>query len=147
MAVVRHEAVIDGSRDLIFDYVNGYQNVPEYMFGVKKFEPLTEVTSGLGSRFAVSIDAGPKTLKSVVECTEWVAGELIALVAVEGFKADTTWRFADVDGGTAVNVEFAYQLPGGLAGKALGAIIGPFANQAVRHTDSKIAAHVAAQRG
>ena len=143
MGVVRHESVIDGPRERIFDYINAYQNVPEYMFGVKEFTPVGDKTSGLGSVFEVSIDVGPKTLKSTVECVEWVENELIVLKAIEGFKADTTWRFADADGGTRVNVEFGYTLPGGLAGRALGAVIGPFANQAVRYTDGKIVEHLA----
>ncbi|MET9200231.1 SRPBCC family protein [Gordonia sp. NPDC003585] len=143
MGVVRHEALIDGPRDQIFTYVNGYENVPEYMFGVQRFEPTSDITSGLGSVFDVTIDVGPKKLKSTVECTEWVENELIVLEAIEGFKADTTWKFADKDGGTQVLVEFGYTLPGGLAGRALGAIIGPFASQGVRYTDSKIKAHLA----
>ncbi|ANY22607.1 MULTISPECIES: SRPBCC family protein [Gordonia] len=146
MGVVRHQARIDGPRERVFEYVDGYQNVSEYMFGVTRFEPTTEQTSGLGATFAVTIDVGPKALKSIVKCTEYVENELIALEAIEGFGANTRWRFADADGGsgTDLDVEFSYTLPGGMAGKLLGKIIGPFAAQAVRHTEVTIGKKVGA---
>ncbi len=65
VGVVRHRAKIDRPRERVFDYIDGYQNVPEYLLGVTRFEPTTEKTSGLGAKFAVSMDVGPKTLKSV----------------------------------------------------------------------------------
>ncbi|MBD0862344.1 SRPBCC family protein [Gordonia sp. zg691] len=146
MGVVRHQAIIDGPREQVFDYVEGYQNVPEYMFGVTRFEPTTDQTSGIGAVFAMAIDVGPKTLKSVVKCTEYVENELISLQAIEGFGANTTWRFADADGGsgTDLQVEVNYVLPGGVAGKLLGKIVGPFASQAVRHTEVTIGKKVGA---
>lgn len=142
MGEVRHEGLIEGPRSAVFDYVNSYQNVPEYMFGVKKFAPRTEQTEGVGATFDAAIDIGPKTLKSTVKCVEWVENEVIRLEAVEGFGANTTWRFADEGDGTKLDVHFDYKLPGGLAGKALGALVGPFANQAIKHTENKIAVHV-----
>ncbi|AFR47866.1 SRPBCC family protein [Gordonia sp. KTR9] len=146
MGVVRHQARIDGPREKVFSYVDGYQNVSEYLFGVTRFEPTTDQTSGLGATFAVSIDVGPKTLKSVVECTEYVENELITLEAIDGFAANTTWRFADADGGSAtdMDVEVTYTLPGGMAGKLLGKVVGPFAAQAVRQTEATIGKKVRA---
>ncbi|QTI68411.1 SRPBCC family protein [Gordonia sp. L191] len=139
MSVVRHSSTIEVARDRVFAYINDYENVPEYMFGIHKFTPRTDQTSGKGSVFDVAIKAGPKTLKSTIETIEWVENELIVLKAIEGFQANTTWRFADLaDGGTTVDAEFEYILPGGLAGKALGAIMDPFAAQAIKHTDAKL---------
>lgn len=135
MPDIHHKSVVEAPREQVFAYVNGYENVPNYMFGITKFDPITELTSGKGATFAVSMAVGPKTLKSTVKTTDWVENELIELKAVEGFAANTTWRFADVEGGTEVDVEFDYTLPGGLAGRALGAIIGPFMAQAIRQTE------------
>ncbi|MDH3008545.1 SRPBCC family protein [Gordonia alkanivorans] len=145
MGVVRHQAVVGAPRGKVFEYVGGYQNVPEYLMGVTRFEPRTEQTQGLGSVFELSIDVGPKKLKSVVECTRYVVDELIELKAIEGFQADTTWRFLDADTGTELQVEFSYTLPGGIAGRVLGGIVGPFAAQAIKHTESTIVKNVAAR--
>ncbi|ALG85408.1 SRPBCC family protein [Gordonia phthalatica] len=140
MGEVRHEAVINSPREKVFAYVDDYRNVPEYMFGVGRFTPTTDVDHGLGSIFETAIKIGPKELTSTVECTEWVEGEVIKLESVKGFGADTEWRFADGDepGTTVLSVLFGYTLPGGLAGKVLGGLIGPFAEQGVKHTESKI---------
>lgn len=139
MSVVRHSSTIEVPRERVFTYINDYQNVPEYMFGVHSFAPRTDVTSGKGSVFDVELKAGPKSLESTVETTDWIENELIELKAIEGFVANTTWRFADAgDGSTRVDAEFEYVLSGGLAGRVLGAIMDPFAAQAVKHTEAKL---------
>ncbi|GAA1481380.1 hypothetical protein GCM10009624_18200 [Gordonia sinesedis] len=142
MGSVSHRAVIDAPRDRVFDYVNDYRNVPEYMDGIRTFTPTTDVDEGLGAIFDAELNLGPKTLKSTVEVTEWVRDEVIVLDSIAGFRADTRWRFTDADGGTEMHVEFSYTLPGGLAGKALAALIEPFANQAVKRTEANLIAGV-----
>ncbi|MGB3696642.1 MAG: SRPBCC family protein [Gordonia sp. (in: high G+C Gram-positive bacteria)] len=140
MGEVTHEAVVNGPRDQVFAYVNDYANVPEYFFGVSRFTPTTDRTEGLGAVFETALKVGPKELKSTVECTGWVENELIQLESISGFGADSTWTFADGEqaGTTVLTVRFGYTLPGGLAGKVLGGLIGPFAEQAVRHTESRV---------
>lgn len=147
MGVVRHQAIIDAPRNRVFEYVNDYRNVPDYMDGITSFEPTTDVTEGLGAVFEAELNLGPKVLESTVEVTEWVRDEIIALDSVAGFRADTHWRFADADGGTEMQVEFTYSLPGGLAGRALGALLGPFAAQAIKRTEANLIAGVVDARG
>ncbi len=86
MSVVRHSSTIEVARDRVFTYINDYENVPEYMFGIHQFTPRTDLTSGKGSVFDVAIKAGPKTLKSTVETVEWVENELIVLRAIEASR-------------------------------------------------------------
>ena len=145
MSVVRHRSQVSAPRDRAFAYVNDHRSVPEWMFGVKRFDPVTDVTYGLGAAFAVVMNIGPKSLSSTIEVTEFVENELVRLESVEGFTAATLWRFADTDDGTDVDVEFTYSLPGGLAGRALGAIIEPAVGQVVRHTDSALRSQLEAQ--
>ncbi|MFM9376659.1 SRPBCC family protein [Gordonia sp. VNK21] len=144
MSEVRHTATMKGSREAAFAYVNDYRNVPEYMFGVSSFTPTTERTSGLGSTFVTKIKVGPKTLESTVECTEYAENELLKMESVKGFGATSIWRFADGDepGTVAVDVEFDYVLPGGVAGRVLGGLMGPFVAQAIKHTDAVIRSRV-----
>lgn len=143
MGVVRHSSTVARSRDEVFAYIDDYVNVTDYMFGVSKFDPRTEITQGVGSVFEVELKAGPKTLTSTVETKGWIQDEYIALEAIEGFVANTTWRFSDADGGgTRLDAEFEYILPGGLAGRALGAIMEPFAAQAIRQTEHNLRKHL-----
>ncbi|AVM01238.1 polyketide cyclase [Gordonia iterans] len=141
MGEVNHEAVIKAPREKVFAYIDDYRNVPEYMFGVSRFTPTTEVDHGLGSVFQTVIKIGPKELKSTVKCVEWVENEKIRLESVSGMGANTTWSFADGDDGTTVlHAEFDFTLPGGLTGKVLGGLIGPFVEQGVKYTDGKVRA-------
>ncbi|MDY6811406.1 SRPBCC family protein [Gordonia sp. HNM0687] len=142
MGTVRHSSSLEVPRHRVFAYINDHQNVPNFFFGVSSFVPVTAATEGLGSQFAVTMKVGPKTLRSTVETVDWVENELIRLESVEGFSAHTTWNFIDVGVGTQVDVEFVYTLPGGLAGRALGTVVEPFAGQAVRQTDKNLVEQV-----
>ncbi len=142
MGTISQRSTVDVPRDRVFAYVNDYQNVPKFMFGVTRFAPVTDLTVGLGSTFEVSLNTGPKTLKSTVETVEWVENEFIRLEAIKGFSANTTWRFADAGDGTEVAVEFEYTLPGGIAGRALGAVVEPFLGQAIRQTEANLSKQV-----
>ncbi|MFW0795737.1 SRPBCC family protein [Gordonia sp. CPCC 205515] len=144
MTSIHRTSVVAAPRDAAFAYVNEHGNVPKFFFGISKFEPVTEKTEGLGSRFAVEMTIGPKAIKATVETTKWVANELIEITAIDGFRADTTWTFSDVDGGTEIDVTFDYHLPGGLAGRALGLVIEPVVGQAVRHTESSLTEQIVA---
>ena len=142
MAVIRHTARVARDRALAFDYVNAHETVPDWMFGITRFDPVTEQTVGLGATFAATMKIGPKSLNSTLRVTEYVESEVVRLDSVDGLDVSTTWRFSDVDGGTEADVEFAYSLPGGFAGRALAAIIEPVVGQAIRHTESKLTAQV-----
>lgn len=138
MGTVRHSSEVSASRQRAFAYVNDHERVPEWMFGVKKFEPVSDVTYGLGSKFDVIMNLGPKAISATVEVTEFVEDEIIRLQTIKGISAATVWRFEDTAKGTAVSVEATYQLPGGIAGRALGAVIEPAVGQVIRHTDSAL---------
>lgn len=145
MSQIRHHAEMKGSRPAAFTFVNDYRNVPTYMFGVSEFRPITEQTSGVGSQFVTALKVGPKTLESTVECTEWVEDEFIKMESINGFGVGTEWRFADGDepGTVAADVQFDYTLPGGLAGRALGTLLGQFMTPAIKHTESVLRQHLA----
>lgn len=143
MPVVSHYAEIEGSREKAFAYVNDYRLVPEWMFGVTRFEPITEHVVGLGSQFEADIKVGPKTLHSTVEVVEWVENELIVLDAIKGFTAGTTWRFLETTPESfRVDVHFSYELPGGIAGRALGTLVEPVVGTAIRHVESRLTNYV-----
>jgi uncharacterized membrane protein len=131
--------VIQAPRERVFAYIDDYQNVPDYMFGLSRFAPTGDVDHGLDSEFETVIKVGPKELKSTVKCVEWVENEKIRLESVSGMGANTSWTFADGEeaGTTVLTAEFDFKLPGGITGKVLGGLMGPFVDQAVKYTESK----------
>lgn len=139
MPVIEHSAVADVPRADAFAYVDEYRTVPKWMFGIRSFEPVGDVVHGLGATYAAEMQIGPKVLRSTVRVTSWTENESLTLSSVEGFSTTSTWSFADTeDGGTRLDVEFAYRFPGGLAGRALGAVVEPVVGQAIRHTESSL---------
>ncbi|WP_026918250.1 SRPBCC family protein [Gordonia shandongensis] len=144
MPSVRHQARSSRPRAEVFAYVDDHTNVPDWMFGITSFvarDP--SQTSGLGATYDAVMKIGPKSLSSTVQVTEWVENERIVLTSIAGFDVSTGWRFADGDDGqTVLDVNFDYTLPGGLAGRALAAIIEPVVGQAVRQTESALRANV-----
>ncbi len=142
MAEVRHETIIDAPRAEVFAYVNDYRKVPEYFLGLTSFTPTTDQVEDVGATFAAAVKVGPKRIESTMRCTDWTRDELIRLESSSGFGASTKWMMSDGPSPdtTRLAVDFEYALPGGLAGRVLGPLLAPFAEQAVKHTESKIRA-------
>lgn len=126
-----------------FAYVDDYRNVPDWMFGVTRFEPVGAQRQGLGATFDATMQLGPKALSSRVRITEWEADRLIRLESVDGISNSSTWRFAPTpDGNTELSVDFDYSLPGGLLGRALAKIVEPIVGTAIAHTESTLRSRV-----
>jgi uncharacterized membrane protein len=136
MVHIHRSSTAHAPLEVAFAYVDDYRTVPEWLFGVQKFEPVGDLDRGLGAVFDGSMKLGPTTLHSTIEVTRWKADELIAFESIKGFVNRSTWHFASAGPeATELTVDFEYELPGGLAGKALGRAIEPFVAIAVRHTE------------
>lgn len=143
MPTVIVEATCSAPRTQVFEYVADYRNTHEWLYGIKEFEPLSEVTRGVGARFDAIAHVGV-SIKTTVECDEFVEGEVFSTRSIKGFQLDTGWRFTDLDSGeTLVVGEFTYEISGGLAGRAAARLIEPAIKVAASHTAKSLAAHAA----
>ncbi|WP_337455811.1 SRPBCC family protein [Prescottella sp. D32] len=139
MIHVRHKAVAVVPVDLAFAHIDDYRNVPDWMFGISRFVPIGDLDQGLGATYDATMQLGPKALKSTVEVTEWERDRLITLSSVSGFGNRSSWMFTPVgDDRTELSVDFGYELPGGLAGKALGRLVEPFVTTAIKQTETNL---------
>ncbi|MHA4848259.1 SRPBCC family protein [Rhodococcus sp. MSC1_016] len=149
MIEIHHTAVAQAPLAACFAYLDDYTHVPSWLFGITQFDPVGEPVRGLGAVYNAAMRVGPKTLGSVVEITAWEENALIQLDSIDGLTTHSQWRFEAVsEEATRLTVDFHYELPGGLAGKALARIVEPFVAQAIRHTDATLRRQVeqAAQR-
>ncbi|WP_415971573.1 SRPBCC family protein [Rhodococcus sp. 077-4] len=145
MREINRSAVASTSREAAFAYMDDFENVPQWMFGITRFEPTGDILSGLGATYGATMQIGPKALTSVVHVTEWVRNERLTLESVEGLSNSSTWSFSDTaDGNTRLDVVFRYTLPGGIAGRVLGAVVEPVVSQAIRYTESTLRARLEA---
>ncbi|WP_420750183.1 SRPBCC family protein [Rhodococcus sp. O3] len=138
MIHVQHSAVAAVPLDIAFAYVDDHRTVPEWMFGVSRFEPVGAQVSGLGAVFDAAMQIGPKSLDTRLEIVEWERDRIIVLESVAGFRTSSSWTFTDLGGSSRLDVDFGYELPGGLAGRALGMLIEPVVGTAVRQTEQAL---------
>ena len=137
----------------VFAYVDDYRNTTKYMKDLSKWQPTGKVTHGKGAQFAVGMRAGPSTLNSVVDITEWTADRIIAWVSREGFKQSGKWAFKAKGDATAVTFDMEYEFGGGIAGRMLGRAAEPFVRSNLeksvatlkQHTESLVAKRPAAK--
>ena len=137
MGHLAHQAVTDAPLERVFDYMADSSNVPEWFYGVQRFEPLTDLKRGLGSRYAISVNVG-RTLTAKFECTEFIENELIAVQTFDGLHASSRWTFEPDGAGTSIRGEFDYTLPGGPAGVALSTLIKPVVGIAIKQTTANL---------
>lgn len=136
MVDIHHEGTCEAPLDVAFAYLNDYHTATKWMFGLAKFEPVGEQDEGLGAEFDGTFQVKPVKLNSTVRVTEWEQNKVIAFESIKGFKNLSTWRFsAPSSTQTTITVLFSYELPGGLAGRALGRALEPIVGLSVRRSD------------
>lgn len=139
MIHVRHSAVAAVPVDVAFAYMDNYRNVVNWMYGVSEFYPDGGFDQGLGATFDAAIQIGPSTVRSKLEITEWEKDRVITLSSLGDVANSSTWEFTPIDDTkTELAVDFAYKLPDGLTGKALGLVVGPFIENAVRNSEETL---------
>jgi uncharacterized membrane protein len=121
-----------------FDYVADYRSIPDWMFGVRRFVPVTQQDRGLGSEYDVELSLG-MPLKLRIRTVEFEEGRAIGMDSVKGFKARSRWYFEPVGPDqTKVTATVSYDLPFGPAGKLMAKVIEPFVRQAVTHISTHL---------
>ena len=142
---IRVESTFQAPLEVAFAYTADYRNVPEWLYGISKFEPVGEKDYGLGSVFDGSMHLGA-TLHSRIEVNEFEENRLIGFDSIKGFKNSSRWTFSALDANrSTVVADVSYELPGGIAGKALGKVIEPFVKIAVKHSSAALQKAVEAQ--
>ncbi len=133
--------VCEAPVETAFAYVADYRNVPNWLFGIKQFTPVGDRDYGLGSVFDGEMHVGA-TLTSRIEVNEFEEGRLIGFDSVEGFDVSSRWTFRDAGGHAEITADVEYDVPGGLAGKALGRLIAPFVQIAVNKSAEHLAQRI-----
>jgi uncharacterized membrane protein len=128
--------------DVAFAYVADYRTIPDWMFGVRTFEPVGDKDYGLGSVFDVHLHMGVP-IRTRIETVEFEENRAIGMDSVKGFKARSRWYFAaDGDDRTTITAKVAYDLPFGPAGRAMGKLMAPAVKQAVGHISHHLRANL-----
>jgi uncharacterized membrane protein len=146
MVDIHHEGSCEAPVEVAFAYVDDYRNATDWMFGLSAFEPVGDQVQGLDATFDGTFQVKPVKLHSTIKVTEWKENELIAFESIKGFHNWSTWRFIpESPTRTKIAVKFSYELPGGLAGKALGRVLEPIVMLSLRHSDENLRREIEAR--
>ena len=143
MVEIRHEGRCAAPVEVAFAYVDDIRNAPRWLWGLASLEPVGAQQRGLGAVFEGLYQVKPVKLRTTIEVTEWAENEVIAFESIKGFSTRSTWRFHD-DGParSTISVRLVYDLPGGLAGKALGRALEPIVATSVRRSDAELRSQI-----
>ena len=128
--------------EVAFAYVADHANIPRWVHGVERFDAVGDRVVGVGAVFDVTAHYGLR-LHTRIRAVEWVEDRLIAMESVTGIAVTTRFGFEPSRaGGTTVTAEVDYVLPGGLAGRAMAAVMTPVVRQAVDHAQHRLVLEV-----
>jgi uncharacterized membrane protein len=146
MVDIHHEGSCAAPVDVAFAYLDDYRNATKWMFGLARFEPEGGKDQGLGAQFEGTFQVRPVKLHSTIKITDWKQDKVIAFESTKGFRNWSTWEFsADGPTRTKIKVKFSYELPGGIAGRALGKALEPIVAISVRHSDEALRREIEAR--
>lgn len=146
MARIQNHSVVAVPAEFAFGYTADFRNAATWMFGITRLEVVGDIELGLGAVYEGSIKLGPKTLHSTTEVTVFEPGHAVGTESTAGFVNRSTWRFQALgDNRTEILADLEYELPGGLAGRALGRVIEPFVHVAVKHSDEALSRQLVRQ--
>jgi uncharacterized membrane protein len=111
---------INSSIDDVFDFVADYRNVPSVLDGVKRWEPITSHSKGVGATYRVEMSALGIPMADTLKLDLWERPHAIGWHSVGGIMPQLgRWRFTARDGGVDVELRIRYAPPAGIIGDAL----------------------------
>jgi len=114
---VENSVDIDRPIAEVFAFVDDYRNTTRYIVGMTQYRPMTDKTSGNGSRFAmVKKTTGLPDIKSEVEIHGWEQDQKIAFKSISGFENSGRYTFTTRGGKTNVKLVNEYDITSLLGG-------------------------------
>jgi len=128
--------------EVTFAYVADHRNIARWMPAIERFDPVGERIAGVGAIFDVTAHFGLR-LHTRIRAVEWVEERTIAMESVTGIAVATRFGFEPAGPDrTTVTAEVDYALPGGLAGRAMGAVMTPVVRQALDHAQHRLVVEI-----
>lgn len=110
--------------DDVFDFVDDWRQATRYLRRLVLWELVDpDGGTGVGAVFRVGIDAGGKKLNGRLEVTEYSRPSIISIRSIDGPRVIGGWTFTPERDGTRVELRASYEMPGGIAGRLVGAFI------------------------
>ncbi|MBL1074857.1 SRPBCC family protein [Nocardia sp. 2] len=139
MVHIHHRGESAVPADFAFEYMADFTNMKDWLYGMKSVTLVGDVPHMRPGALYEGVVKIGATLKATIKLTELVENRVVATESVKGFSNQTRWVLEELGPEqSALTVDIHYQLPGGLAGKALGAAMEPFVAVAVKWTETRL---------
>jgi len=136
MGHAEHRVECSAPIDHAFTCVTDYRSLPNWVLGLKHFDPLGEQTKGKGAAFDGAVNLGPITLPIRMNFTQWEDNTSFAAHFTDGVEGTLTVGFERIDQQrTLLNVALDYSVGKGISGRLLDKAIGAFIGPSFRYVD------------
>jgi acyl-CoA synthetase (AMP-forming)/AMP-acid ligase II/uncharacterized protein YndB with AHSA1/START domain len=140
---VEAEAVVEASREEVWEYVATPSRYREFMVGVTRWEHQGGPEAGLGARYAMRLHVGSADVGGLIEVVEFSPPGEIAWTSVLGIDQRGRWRLRDAgEGRTKVSLRLSYQAPGALFGALADRLAAPTLSSHLRRTLARLKARI-----
>lgn len=130
----------------VFAYAADYRHATAIVPGLRRFEPTSDTTTGLGAEFAATIELGPAKYDATLAVTVYEPDRTIGWATTSSPAQSLLWTFADDGGRTAVEFELGVELPGGISGSLLSMTLEPILRARARESADALKQQVEASR-
>ncbi len=111
---------VKASPERAFDYFADYRHVAQVLEGVSRWQPIGPETQGAGARYNVAMTTVGLPLENVLVLDRWRRPKEIGWVSESGLiKQRGGFTFTQVPAGVRIELEIAYEPPGGAVGAAV----------------------------
>ena len=112
MISIRRSVSIERSPRDVFGLISDPRRYPEFLVGISRWEPKSSKRRGRGARYRVLMKVGAAEVGGLVEVVEWRQGKSIAWASERGLDHRGQWSVLPTAGGTRLELEIEYDLPG-----------------------------------
>lgn len=124
MAQIRSQIHIAATPEQVFDFIDDWRNAKRYMKRMTRWDLVDpEGGTGVGAIIRVDVAAGPRKLGGRFEVTAHDRPHRIAFRSMEDVHVEGSWTIQPEGNGTRVTLDASYDLPGGIAGRLVGAFL------------------------
>jgi hypothetical protein len=128
--------------------VDNYAFVPDWLFGVARFEPVGNLDRGLGAIFETSIPIGLWTWNFETEVTEYRRDAVIALTSRHRKSGTFSLTFDQLGRSRSiVTMEVDYERAPGVTGYLTDKFVATFGDSAIKHTEARLRKRIELHHG
>jgi ribosome-associated toxin RatA of RatAB toxin-antitoxin module len=124
MKTVRRRIRIEADAKSVFKLIGDPDRYPDFFVGITRWESRSRTKRAAGARYRVLMRVGSIEAGGTIKVERWEEPDLITWTWEQGVHQEGRWELNEVEGGTDLTWEIAFDLSGGPAGRLVEQIAG-----------------------